>query len=309
MTRHPVILDCDPGIDDAVALLLAAHAPELDLRAVTTVAGNVGLDHTTGNAVKVLTLAGVRCAVCPGADRPLFGNPVTADEVHGADGLLGYPMPKPAFSPSKTCAWEMLYQEAQAQQGRVEVIATGPLTNLAIAFSKYPVLPQWIRRVILMGGAATYGNATPAAEFNMLADPEAAELVFRSGVPIVMCGLDVTHRAYLTASEIDALEAQNTPQSRFAAVVMRSAIPLHGRYGVPGSPMHDACAMMYALNEGLFTSERCWVGVERRGRTTRGKTVTDLYSDAKGVPNAEVVTAVDRPSFVSELLQRFQTYQ
>lgn len=309
MTSRPVILDCDPGIDDAVALLLAAHAPELELCAVTTVAGNVGLHHTTKNAAKILTLAGAPCVVCPGADHPLFGAPVTADEVHGADGLLGYPMPEPAAVVSKDHAWDKLYQEAVAHNGRLEVIATGPLTNLAIAFSKYAALPQLIHRIILMGGAATFGNATPAAEFNMLADPEAAEMVFRSGVPTVVCGLDVTHRAYLTAAEIDCLEAQNTPQARFAAAVMRSVIPIHERYGVPGSPMHDACAMMYALDESLFASTRCWMGVERQGRATRGKTVTDLHSDAKRTPNINFVTAVDREKFVAQLLKRFAIYR
>lgn len=308
MSRRPVVIDCDPGIDDAVALLLALCAPELDIRAVTPVSGNVGLGHTCDNALKILTLAGVHVPVCPGADRPLMGEGVTADDVHGADGLLGYPMPEPAFAPTRERAWDALHREAAACGGALEVIATGPLTNLAVALSKYSDLPRFIRRIVIMGGAASYGNTTPAAEFNILADPEAAAMVFRSGIPVVMCGLDVTHKAYLTVEEIGVLDALGTPQAHFAACVMRPAVAWHERFFVPGSPMHDACAMMYALDSALFTAKSCWVGVECAGRLTRGKTVTDLYSDAKNTPNTLMVTGVDRPAFVRELIKRFRAY-
>lgn len=310
MNRRPVIIDCDPGIDDAVALLLAFRAPELDVRAVTPVAGNVGLENTTRNALRIAALAGVEVPVCPGAARPMFGALVSAEEVHGADGMMGLPLPEPTFQPSGELAWDALYREAKACGGELEVVATGPLTNLGVAFSKYRDLPGLLRRIVLMGGAACYGNTTPAAEFNMLADPEAAEIVFRSGVPVCMCGLDVTHRAYLTPEEIADLAGQGTPQAEFAAKVMDSAIEWHQRlFGVPGAPMHDACAMMYALEEELFTSTRCWVGVECQGRITRGKTVTDLYSDAKREANTDLVTDVDRKKFVRSLQNRMLAYR
>ena len=306
--KRPVILDCDPGIDDAVAILLAARAPELDLRAVTAVAGNVDLEHTSRNARRVLTLAGVEAPVCAGAAGPLFGPTVTAGEVHGADGLLGLPVPEPAFPLSPEPAWDALYREARAWDGALEVVATGPLTNLGVALAKYADLPRYLRRIVLMGGATAFGNTTPAAEFNIYADPEAAGMVFRSGIPVVMCGLDVTHRAYLTHADIDRVEALGTPQARFAADTMRCGVAQHERFLVPGAPMHDPCAMLYALEPALFTTLRCWVGVECHGAITRGRTVTDAYSDAKREPNTELVTDVDREPFVDALTARLAVY-
>ncbi|WP_297722286.1 nucleoside hydrolase [Intestinimonas sp.] len=304
--RRPVIVDCDPGIDDAVALLLAAAAPELELVAVTAVAGNVGLDKTSRNARRVLTLAGVEVPVYAGAAGPMFGEQVTADEVHGVDGLLGIPTPEPTFPLSEGAAWDVIWEKAAAYGGALEIVATGPLTNLGIALTKYPALPEHIKRIVLMGGATDFGNTTPAAEYNIYADPEAAELVFRSGIPIAMCGLDVTHRAYFTQEEIDRLAAIGTPQAVFAARTMGFGVEWHQRFLVPGAPMHDPCAMMYALEPELFTGVRCWVGVECQGRYSRGKTVTDAYSDAKfpGGPNVELVTGVDRARFVEHLTAR-----
>ena len=308
--RRPVIMDCDPGIDDAVALLLAARAPELELLAVTAVAGNVGLDKTSRNARRVLTLAGTEVPVHAGAAGPMFGEAVTADEVHGADGLLGVPTPEPAFPLSEGAAWDVLWETALAHSGELEIVATGPLTNLGIALTKYPALPEHVKRIVLMGGATDFGNTTPAAEYNIYADPEAADLVFRSGIPIVMCGLDVTHKAYFTQAEIDRLEALGTPQAVFAARTMGFGVEWHQKFLVPGAPMHDPCAMMYALEPELFTGVRCWVGVECQGKLTRGRTVTDAYSDAKSPhgPNVELITGVDREKFVAHLTARLAAY-
>lgn len=189
-------------------------------------------------------------------------------------------------------------------------MATGPLTNLGIALTKYPALPEHVKRIVLMGGATDFGNTTPAAEYNIYADPEAADLVFRSGIPIVMCGLDVTHKAYFTQAEIDRLEALGTPQAVFAARTMGFGVEWHQKFLVPGAPMHDPCAMMYALEPELFTGVRCWVGVECQGKHTRGKTVTDAYSDAKSPhgPNVELITGVDREKFVAHLTACLAAY-
>lgn len=308
--RQPVILDCDPGIDDAVALLLAARAPELKLVAVTAVAGNVGLDKTSLNARRILTLAGVAVPVFAGASGPMFGEQVTADEVHGADGLLGIPAPEPAFPLGEGTAWDVIWQKAQEYGKELVIVATGPLTNLGIALVKYPELPPHIKRIVLMGGATDFGNTTPAAEYNIYADPEAADIVFRSGIPLVMCGLDVTHKAYFTQDEIDQLEALGTPQAVFAARTMGCGVEWHQRFLVPGAPMHDPCAMMYALEPELFEGISCWIGVECQGKYTRGKTVTDAYSDAKmsSGSNATLVTQVDRETFVAHLTERLAAY-
>ena len=308
--RRPVILDCDPGVDDAVALLLAANAPELELLAVTAVAGNVGLDKTSLNARRVLTLAGAEAPVYAGAAGPMFGETVTADEVHGADGLLGVPAPEPAFPLSEGLAWDVMWEKAREYSGELEIVATGPLTNLGIALTKYPALPEHVGRIVLMGGATDFGNTTPAAEYNIYADPEAADLVFRSGIPIAMCGLDVTHKAYFTQEEIGRLEALGTPQAVFAARTMGFGVEWHQKFLVPGAPMHDPCAIMYALEPDLFTGIRCWVGVECQGRYSRGKTVTDAYSDAKSPSgsNVELITGVDRERFVAHLTARLAVY-
>ena len=306
--RIPMILDCDPGIDDAVAILLAAAAPEIELLAVTAAAGNVGLEHTSRNARRVLALAGRQVPVYAGASRPMFGPQVTADAVHGADGLLGLPVPEPAFPLSQGTAWDAILQASKRYPGELVLVVTGPMTDLGIALAKDPSLAGRLAGVVAMGGASDFGNDTPAAEFNILADPEAAELVLRSGVRIAMCGLDVTHKAYFTREDIRRLEALGTPQARFAAAVIESGVDIHRRYGVEGSPMHDPCALLYALRPDLFTQVHCWAGVECKGRLTRGRTVIDAYSDAKRTPNCHWVNGVDRAAFVEETIRLLARY-
>ena len=309
MERRPVFIDCDPGIDDAVALMMAFQAAELDVRGISAVAGNVGLERTLGNALKIVELSGAAAPVYAGADRPMFGAPIAAEHFHGEDGLLGAELPAPVRMPEAGPAWEALRREAEAWGGAREVVATGPLTNLGIALSLYPELAGLVRCVTMMGGAAAFGNTTPAAEFNVLADPEAAELVFRSGIPVVMCGLDVTHSTYITAREVEELAALGSVQARLAAYFMGSGIKENARqFRTGGAPLHDPCAMMYAIDRSLFESKPCWIGVERHGKVTRGKTVTDAYSDAKRTANARLVTGSDREGFIRRMMELFAGY-
>lgn len=309
MERRPVFIDCDPGIDDAVALMMAFQAAELDVRGISAVAGNVGLERTLGNALKIVELSGAAAPVYAGADRPMFGAPIAAEHFHGEDGLLGAELPAPVRMPEAGPAWEALRREAEAWGGALEVVATGPLTNLGIALSLYPELAGLVRCVTMMGGAAAFGNTTPAAEFNVLADPEAAELVFRSGIPVVMCGLDVTHSTYITAREVEELAALGSVQARLAAYFMGSGIKENARqFRTGGAPLHDPCAMMYAIDRSLFESKPCWIGVERHGKVTRGKTVTDAYSDAKRTANARLVTGSDREGFIRRMMELFAGY-
>ena len=309
MERRPVFIDCDPGIDDAVALMMAFQAAELDVRGISAVAGNVGLERTLGNALKIVELSGAAVPVYAGADRPMFGAPIAAEHFHGEDGLLGAELPAPVRMPEAGPAWEALRREAEAWGGALEVVATGPLTNLGIALSLYPELAGLVRCVTMMGGAAAFGNTTPAAEFNVLADPEAAELVFRSGIPVVMCGLDVTHSTYITAREVEKLAALGSVQARLAAYFMGSGIKENARqFRTGGAPLHDPCAMMYAIDRSLFESKPCWIGVERHGKVTRGKTVTDAYSDAKRTANARLVTGSDREGFIRRMMELFAGY-
>ena len=309
MERRPVFIDCDPGIDDAVALMMAFQAAELDVRGISAVAGNVGLERTLGNALKIVELSGAAAPVYAGADRPMFGAPIAAEHFHGEDGLLGAELPAPVRMPEAGPAWEALRREAEAWGGALEVVATGPLTNLGIALSLYPELAGLVRCVTMMGGAAAFGNTTPAAEFNVLADPEAAELVFRSGIPVVMCGLDVTHSTYITAREVEELAALGSVQARLAAYFMGSGIEENARqFRTGGAPLHDPCAMMYAIDRSLFESKPCWIGVERHGKVTRGKTVTDAYSDAKRTAKARLVTGSDREGFIRRMMELFVGY-
>lgn len=308
MNRRPIIIDCDPGVDDAIALLLALRAPEFEVRAITPVAGNVPLSRTAPNALSILELAGAQVPVYRGAEAPMFCELHTAAEIHGADGLHGFTLPEPKTTYAEGYAWDAIYREARAADGALEIIAVGPLTNLGIAFSKYSDLPKYIRQITIMGGSAAYGNTTPAAEFNIYADPEAAEMVFRSGIPIAMCGLDVTHQSYILPDEIETIAAQPSPQAQYAAKLLGCTLGWKDRFRLPGAALHDPCALIYALDPSIFESKRCWVGVETKGRITRGKTVTDCYSDAKKEPNTDLVLGVDRPHFIAKVCELLSAY-
>lgn len=294
MERRPVFIDCDPGIDDAVALMMAFQAAELDVRGISAVAGNVGLERTLGNALKIVELSGAAAPVYAGADRPMFGAPSPPSIFMGRTVCWVRSCPRRCG-----CRRRDRLGGPPAGGGGLGRSAGGgrhrPLTNLGIALSLYPELAGLVRCVTMMGGAAAFGNTTPAAEFNVLADPEAAELVFRSGIPVVMCGLDVTHSTYITAREVEELAALGSVQARLAAYFMGSGIEENARqFRTGGAPLHDPCAMMYAIDRSLFESKPCWIGVERHGKVTRGKTVTDAYSDAKRTANARLVTGSDR---------------
>lgn len=303
MTKIPVIIDCDTGIDDAAALILAFASKELEICGITTVAGNVELDKTTPNTLKVLDIIGVEVPVYKGADKPLFRPLHTAAGVHGKDGLQGIQLPNPRRTIETEAAWDAIYREAVKHQGKLQLIAVGPLTNLAIAFSKYGDLPSLIERIVIMGGSASFGNVTPAAEFNIYVDPEAAEMVFQSGIPLYVCGLDVTHKSTLNGTEIAKIRESGSPVQQFFADVCQHSLNHSLKfYGEDGAHLHDPCALLYALDDSYFTTRHCWAGVETKGEITRGRTVTDLYSDAKKEPNTHFVLDVQREEFVSRIM-------
>ena len=304
--KIPVIIDCDPGCDDTAALLLAFRCPEFDIRAVTTVSGNVSLEKTTYNALRVTEAIGSDVRVCPGADRPMFREPVYAPHVHGEDGLLGIGLPAPQKKASFYKALDFIYEEAVAQKGELQIIAVGPLTNLGIALAANQDLAGMIKRIVIMGGAAAGGNVTPCAEFNIYVDPEAADLVMKSGIPLCVCGLDVTLKAYLTAEEIAGIKALGTPQAElFGAVTEQNCEKI---FCPEGAPLHDPAAVLFAADESLFTSQRCWMRVETTGSITRGKTVTDCYSDAQKEANVDLVLDVDRERFAAKVREIMERY-
>ena len=303
MNKFPVWLDCDVGVDDAIATM-AAHALEaIDLLAISTVSGNASLEHTFSNAHRMNGLMRTHYPVYRGAARPLIADPLPASHFHGSNGLgdVELPMPQDAAL-SDTPAWDALYDCAKQHPGQLRLIAIGPLTNVAIALTKYPALKTLLHTILIMGGAAVGGNVTPAAEFNIFEDPEAAQIVFKSGVPIVMCGLDVTMKAMLYPEDWDELAATGTVAGKFTRDCVQCAWTFSQKYGLSGVAMHDACPVLYLAHPELFKAERAGVYVETQGSVTRGKTVTDLYSDKQfETKNAMVVLGVDRDKFIGVL--------
>ncbi len=308
MNKIPVILDCDTGVDDAVAIMLLNKLPQFDLIALTSVAGNVQVEKTTRNTLAVLELIGADIPVYKGAAIPLVRDQVIATYVHGEDGLAGINLPSTRMPVPGIAAWDAIHQEAVNHNGSLEIIAIGPLTNLALAFMKYTDLAGLIKRIVIMGGSTTYGNVTPAAEFNIFADPEAADIVFSSGVPVHMCGLDVTMQAYLLPSEVDQIGALDNPPARFFHAAVQNVQAFSIQHGLKGMCFHDPVAVLYAADPSIFTVHPVGIRVETLGLLTKGKTVTDLYSDAKWEKNGFIVTDLDREAFRQQVFDLMSQY-
>jgi len=311
MTPRPIILDCDPGQDDAVAILLALASPELEVLGITTVAGNVPLRLTSLNARKVRELARRNAVpVLAGCDRPLHGTLVTAEEVHGPSGLDGAVLPDPAEPLDPRHAVDFIVEQVMARpKGAVTLVPVGPLTNIAAAMQKEPRLAQHLGAIVLMGGAIALGNSTPAAEFNIYVDPEAAEIVFAAGAPLTMLGLDVTHQAISAPPRVAAIRALGTPVGRTVADWL-DFYDRHDalRYGTEGGPLHDPCAVAYLLWPELFAGRFCHVAIETQGRLTRGRTVVDWWPNkakpSGRAPNATVIDRIDAEQFYHRLTER-----
>jgi purine nucleosidase len=313
MPPRPIIIDCDPGQDDALAILLALGSPEqLEVLAITAVAGNVPLTHTERNARKVVELAGrPSVPVHAGCERPMVRPLAIADYVHGATGLDGYELPEPALPLAEGHAIDAIVGILRARPpGTVTLCPVGPLTNIAMAMLKAPDIVPRIERIVMMGGAIGLGNATPAAEFNIFVDPHAADVVFRSGVPIVMLGLDVTHQALVSAERLEAIRSLGTPVSR--AVV--GLLEFYNRYdqtmrGRVGAPLHDPCAIAWLLRPELFQGRACHVAIETQSELTMGRTVVDWQGRGRlnrgaEPANATVIDRIDADGFFSLLTER-----
>jgi inosine-uridine nucleoside N-ribohydrolase len=295
----PVLIDCDPGHDDAIALLLALASPELDLLGVTTVAGNAALADTTANALRVLELVGrTDIPVAAGAERPLLREPFVAAYVHGESGLEGPELPEPRTRPVAQHAVDFLAERVEG----ATLVPVGPLTNVALLLARYPdVRPE---RIVLMGGAIAEGNVTPAAEFNIWADPEAAARVFASGIDLTMIGLDVTHRALVGAAEADRLRASGRTGT-LVAELLEFYNRFHAQtYGFAGSPIHDAVAVAHVLRPDLVETQHRHVAIETQSELCRGRTVVDLWRRTGNPPNTHVGVHVDAGAFVDLLLER-----
>lgn len=303
----PIILDCDPGHDDAIALILALASPELELKAVTTSAGNQTPEKTLRNALRILTLLQRSdIPVAGGAVKPLMRELIIADNVHGESGLDGPELPEPNFAPQQCNAVELIAKTLRESAEPVTIVATGPLTNIALLLTSHAELQPKIARIVIMGGAAGLGNWTPAAEFNIYVDPEAAEIVFQSGLPMVMAGLDVTHRAQIMSEDIERFRQLGNPVAAVVADLLDFFMEYHKqeKWGFQGAPLHDPCTIAWLIKPSMFTCVERWVGVETQGKYTQGMTVVDYYGLTNNAPNTTVMMDIDRQAFVDLLVER-----
>ena len=289
-----IILDCDPGHDDAMAILLAHGNPEIELVAITTVAGNQTLDKTSLNARRVATVAGIRdVPVAAGCDRPLTRELKTAGYIHGESGLDGPAFGEPTVPLDSRHAVDLIIELLMHSNGDLTLVPTGPLTNIAMAVRKEPRIVAKVKEIILMGGAYTRGNTTPAAEFNIYVDPEAAEIVFRAGWPLTMVGLDLTHQALATPAVLERIAALGTPVARIAVQLMEFFRQTYRRNaGFDSPPVHDPCAVARVIDPNVMQCVNAFVAIETRGEYSSGMTVTD-FSSRLGPTNAQVATKLD----------------
>ena len=307
----PIWIDTDTGVDDAVALLCALKLDKLAIRGISSVAGNVEHAKTFKNCRNVLAYAGREdIKVYPGAIKPMCVELDDASEVHGKDGLGGVVIPDSPAEKETMHAWDAIYEAAKKEGGKLQIVAVGPLTNIANAIISHPDLKDMIERILIMGGAAVGGNATMAAEFNIYADPHSAETVMQSGIPVVMFGLDVTVDAYLDSKDIQDIRDFNTKISKFFVNVVQSNLNFYIKnYKREILCIHDACPLIYLQYPEIFTGQKAGVYVETQSRLCFGKTVTDIWSDTKfKTRETMVMLGVDREKFASTLKGLLQQY-
>ncbi len=302
-----IIIDTDPGQDDAVAILLALASPELEVISLTAVAGNVPLPLTQWNARQIVELSGKSTPVYAGCDAPLKRKLVTAEHVHGKTGLDGIPLPAPSHPLQSQHAVDHIIDTLRAHPpGTITLCPLGPLTNIATAFQRAPDIIPRVAEIVLMGGGCFEGgNITPAAEFNIYVDPEAADIIFRSGVPLVVMPLDVTHKALTSRAWIEAMRALGTPVGQAVASWTDFFERFDtAKYGSEGAPLHDPCVIAYLINPALFTGRHINVEIETASPLTLGMTVADWWRVTDREPNAMFMGGVDRDGFYRLLTER-----
>ena len=310
-TPQKLIIDTDPGQDDAVAILLALASPEIDLLGITTVAGNVPLALTEVNARKICDLAARQdVAVFAGADRPLQRDLVTAEHVHGRTGLDGPDLPDPVTPLQDGHAVDFIIDTLRTEPaGSVTIAPVGPLTNIALALRKAPDIAPRIKQIVMMGGGCFEGgNITPAAEFNIYVDPEAAAEVFAAGIPITMMPLDVTHKAMTTTARTNAIRATGTRTAIAVAEMLEFFERFdEQKYGSDGGPLHDPCTIAWMLRPDMFSGRHCNVEIETGSTLTMGMTVIDWWQVSGRQHNALVVGDLDADAFFALITERLAT--
>ena len=302
--RRAVILDCDPGTDDAIALWLAMASPEIDLRVVTVAGGNAGLDRTVMNACAIVGLAGAVVPVVPGADRPLLGGFRGDGAVHGADGLAGIGLPPGALPMQAVAADTIRAVLREARPGSVTLLGIAPVTNLALALATEPALADRVEAAVVMAGAWGEGNWTPSAEFNAASDPEALAALLAAGIPVTLVTLELTAQALVTPARIAALRARGGGACLRAACDIMAAVPPSRRLGGKGHPLHDPCAVAWLISPALFRAVPAAVSVDLGPGPARGRTHIDRWSRNGAAPNVTLAEALDADGFFTLLGER-----
>lgn len=307
--RRKIILDCDPGHDDAMAILLAAASEKVELIGITTVAGNAEVDKTSINALKVCEIAGLHdVPVAKGAGQPLVRLRETAPDIHGDSGMDGPMLPEPTKTIVEEHAVDFIIRELLHSDGDITLVPTGPLTNIAMALRKEPAIAEKIQEIVLMGGG-TFGNWTPAAEFNIFVDAEAAKVVFESGVPIAMFGLDLTHQALATPEVQKRIREIGNPVSDFVEELLQFFMQTYKEvFGFDGAPIHDACCVAYCIDPSVFTCRKLHVDIETKGEFTYGMTVVDTLGTTGKEPNAYVALELDIDKFWNLMINALTFY-
>lgn len=298
MTKRKIILDCDPGHDDAIAMLMAAAHPDIDLLGITIVAGNQTLSNTVVNGLHVAQLLNMDVKLYPGMPQPLVRQQVVAGNVHGKTGLDGPVFDKLQRAAETTNGVRFIIDTLLASDGDITLVPTGPLTNIAVAMRMEPRIIPKIKEIVLMGGAYGVGNFTPSAEFNIFADPEAAKLVFEAGRPIVMMGLDLTNQTICTPDIIERMEAVGNKAGKLFGDLLRFTLKTQFReFGLEAGPIHDATTIGYLINPQLFTTQDMFVQVDVNEGPGYGRTVCDQLNVLKQPTNAKVGTQIDHDGF------------
>ena len=318
-----IVIDTDPGTDDALALMLALNSPELDVRAITVVPGNVTAAMGLDNALRMVSLAN-RCdiPVAAGAQNPLFQKLITAEFWHGKNGLANVELPPSQCKVDPRFGPDLIIQLVHASPHEITLVPVGPLTNIALAVEKDPSIVPLVKEVILMGGSINGGNVTAAAEANIYNDPEAAQIVFQAGWPLTMVGLEVGDKALFTHKYLDELRQTHGPINDFIVSVLRFLVTLSATFGSPGSPMYDPSAVAVAIDSTLVKVQEMHVDVETRGEFTRGETVGNRHGEVernvlhgdryiiegvdKVTPNAKVCVDVDAGRFLQLFVSRIR---
>jgi len=301
--KIPIIFDMDPGHDDAIGLIVAAASEKIEVKAITTVAGNQTLPKVTYNAQRMAALLHLDCPIAKGREIPLMCDLQIAPSYHGETGLDGTHLPEPAHPLSELSAVELMAKVLRESDEKVTIVATGPQTNVAELLIAHPELKEKIERISIMGGGLRNGNWTAGAEFNIIVDPEAAWIEYHSGVPLIQCGLDVTEQALIYPEEWNEIRKQNNPVATVFADLLDFFFIFLKSLGWSGATLHDPCAVLMLIHPEIFETKDLYVDIETKGAYMRGATIADYKNKTGNKPNCKAVVGIDREAFVKCLAE------